>query len=278
MIDLADQFFHATERAAADRLLGDEAEEALDLIQPGAVGGNEVDVPPGAPREPGFHARMLMGAVVVDDQMDVQLFGYSLIDLAQETEELLVPVPRFALSQNLSAGHVQSGEERRRPVALVIVSHSFHIPKPQRQHGLRTLEGLALALLVGAEHQRVLRRIQVKPHHVAQLLDEERIGRELEALGPMRLKAKELEVAVNAGLGDAALGGRLPYAPVSRAAFGLLLQRPLNQPRNLLVFDRPLTFRQGFFSRTELATQFIELLLLLIQRIYDNNKFNLFKT
>ena len=36
--DLFDQFFDAGERSAADRLLGDDAEPALDLIEPRGVG------------------------------------------------------------------------------------------------------------------------------------------------------------------------------------------------------------------------------------------------
>ena len=45
MIDLAHQFLDAAERAAPNRLVGDEREEALDQIEPGAVGGDEVNVP-----------------------------------------------------------------------------------------------------------------------------------------------------------------------------------------------------------------------------------------
>jgi hypothetical protein len=45
VIDLAYQFIDAAEGAVPDRLLGDQAEEALDLVQPRAVCGNAVDVP-----------------------------------------------------------------------------------------------------------------------------------------------------------------------------------------------------------------------------------------
>ena len=47
----------------------------------------------------------------------------------------------------------------------------LHIPD------LRALQRLALALLVHAPHQRALRWIQIQLHHVAQLLDEQRIGK-----------------------------------------------------------------------------------------------------
>jgi len=45
VVDLADELLDAAEGAATDGFLGDQAEEALDLVQPGTVRGNEVDVP-----------------------------------------------------------------------------------------------------------------------------------------------------------------------------------------------------------------------------------------
>ena len=44
---------------------------------------------------------MLVGAVVVDDQVDVEILRDGLPDLAEEAEELLVPVARLALGQHL---------------------------------------------------------------------------------------------------------------------------------------------------------------------------------
>src|SRR5260370_36553837 len=45
--------------------------------------------------------------------------------------------------------------------------------------------------------------LDAKPDHVAQLLDEEGIGGELEATGPVRLQTEELEEAVDCALGQA---------------------------------------------------------------------------
>jgi len=49
------------------------------------------------------------------------------------------------------------------------------------------------------------RKARTQPHDIAQLLNEERVGGELEALAAVRLDAKELQVAMNAGLGDASI-------------------------------------------------------------------------
>ena len=78
-------------------------------------------------------------------------------------------------------------------MALVVVGDPFSVAKAHRQHRLGALERLTLALLVHADDQRIVRWAQIQAHHVAQLLYEERIRRQLEALGAVRLQAKELE-------------------------------------------------------------------------------------
>lgn len=45
LIDALHKLLDAGERAATDGLVGDQGEEALDLIEPGAVGRREVHVP-----------------------------------------------------------------------------------------------------------------------------------------------------------------------------------------------------------------------------------------
>jgi hypothetical protein len=47
--------------------------------------------------QPRGHVGVLMGGVVIQDQMDGEPFGDLLVDRAQELAELLVPVPRQAL-------------------------------------------------------------------------------------------------------------------------------------------------------------------------------------
>lgn len=85
----------AGKRATSDRLVGDQGEESLDLIQPGAVGRDEVHVPARPGSQPRLDLRVTVGGIVVADAVDIQLGGHGLDDLAQERQELLVPVARF---------------------------------------------------------------------------------------------------------------------------------------------------------------------------------------
>jgi hypothetical protein len=61
-----------------------------------------------------------------------------------------------------------------------------------RQAFLRAIEGLDLAFLIDAQHQGMLRRIQVEADNVNDFLGELRIVRELEGLRAMRLQAIRL--------------------------------------------------------------------------------------
>jgi len=56
--------------------------------------------------QPRTNFGVFVGAVVVDDQVDVEILLDGLLDLAEEAEELLVPVARPALGQHLPSGHV----------------------------------------------------------------------------------------------------------------------------------------------------------------------------
>ena len=72
-------------------------------------------------------------------------------------------------------------------MALVVVGDAFDVAEAHGKHGLGAFEGLDLALLIDAKHHGLVGRIEVKPDHVAQLLDEEGIGRKFEAAGAVRL-------------------------------------------------------------------------------------------
>ena len=82
-LDCGFEFGDAVEDAAADGVLGDQAEEALDLIDPGRRSRREVDVEARVALEPGFDRGVLVGGVVVDDQVQIERLGRFAIDGAQ---------------------------------------------------------------------------------------------------------------------------------------------------------------------------------------------------
>jgi len=116
------------------------------------------------------------------------------------------------------------------------MSHAFDVAQAHRQHGLSAVQCLNLALFIDAEHQSVIRWVQVEADDVAHLLDKERIGGELKTAGTVGLHAKGLKDAMHRGTRDAARLGGLPDAPVG-AVGGLARERALQQNGDLLIID-----------------------------------------
>ena len=59
-----------SEHAAFQAALGERGEEGLDGVEPGARGRGEVEDEARVAGEPGQHLRLLVGGVVVEDDMD----------------------------------------------------------------------------------------------------------------------------------------------------------------------------------------------------------------
>jgi hypothetical protein len=124
VVDSGDEIFDAAEAAAADGLLGNETELALNLIEPGRVGGGVVHVKAGPLCEPEAHLGMLVGSVVVDDQMNTQLWRHPLVDALEKAEKLLMAVARLALGKDSAAGNIERGEQCCGAVADIVMGDS----------------------------------------------------------------------------------------------------------------------------------------------------------
>src|SRR6266850_357426 len=99
-VDFFDEVGGGIERAPTDSTLSDAGEETFDLVEPGGVGGREVNVPTRTACKPSSDLGMLVGGVVVDNEMDVELGRHIGLDVAQEGEELLMTVAGFALGND----------------------------------------------------------------------------------------------------------------------------------------------------------------------------------
>ena len=95
--------------------------------------------------------------------MDRLLLRHLGLDGVQEANELLMAVALHVAADDGALEDIESGEQRRRAVVLVVVGHR---PGPAPLHGqarLGTIERLDLALLVDRENDSVGRRIDVEP-------------------------------------------------------------------------------------------------------------------
>jgi len=142
------------------------------------------------PFQPALDSRVLMGAVVVHHQVRFHFDREFSIQMFQEFEKLLMTMPGKTLTNDLTLGQFERRKERRGTVAFVVMGHGPTAAPFQRQTRLRTIQRLNLAFLVHAEHQRLLRRIEIKTHHVGQFLQKPGITRQFERLVSMRLKTE----------------------------------------------------------------------------------------
>ena len=112
---------------------------------------------------------MLVGGIVVEDDVD-QLAGRDRrARRVEEADELLVAMALHAAADHLAVEHVERGEQGRRAVALVVVGHRAGLARLHRQARLRPVERLDLAFLVDREHDGVRRRVDIEPDDVVEL-------------------------------------------------------------------------------------------------------------
>ena len=93
-----------------------------------------------------------------------------------------------------AVGDVERGEQAGDAVADVVVGASLGHARHHRQDRLGAVQGLDLGLLVDAEHHRALGRVVVEPDDVDDLLDEQRVGGQLERLGRCGLRPKSRQI------------------------------------------------------------------------------------
>ena len=79
----ADQLRYSGKYAPAQALTGQVAEEAFNHIEPGGGGGREMDVEAGVFLQPLLDLGMLVGGVIVTDQMQGFIFRRFPVDLAR---------------------------------------------------------------------------------------------------------------------------------------------------------------------------------------------------
>jgi hypothetical protein len=97
-------------------------------------------------------------------------------------------VPLVAAVDDPAGSDVEGGEQRGRPMALVVMCPPLDLPRPQRQQRLGTVEPLDLRLFIDAQHQSMVGRVEVKPDDVADLVDKQRIVGQLEGFKAVRLQ------------------------------------------------------------------------------------------
>ena len=173
--------------------------------------------------EPKLDLVMLVGGVVVEDQVEIEGFGRLLIDGAQEAQKLLMAVTPHALSDDRTGGDIKGGEQRSCSMPLIIMGHRAGPPLLDRQPRLGAVERLDLALLIDTQHHGLVGRAEIEADHISELVDKPLVVRQLEAACQMRFEPVCVPDPPHAGLAEADRPSHRPGAPLGRR------RRPLVQ-------------------------------------------------
>jgi hypothetical protein len=176
--------------ASAELALGQQREPAFHEIDPGGTGGCEVQMKAWALQEPSADHGRFMRPIVVEDEMHVQLRRDMGLNRVEELPKFSRPLSVMELPNDAACLDFQGGEERRRAMATIVMRPALDLSRAHRQQRTCAIQGLNLRLFIDAQDKRCIRRMEIQADNIAHLLDEQRIGRQLERLGPMRLQAK----------------------------------------------------------------------------------------
>ena len=156
------------------------------------------------------------------------------VDPVEESNELLVSVLVHALADHPAVEQVERGKQGGGAVALVVVGHGAGAALLHRQARLGAVKRLDLGLFVHRQDDGALRRVEIEPDHVVDLLGEPWGVRQFEARHHVRLQAMHPPDRVNARRGDADRLGHRSQAPVGgvrRHLHQRLLEHPIDHLR-----------------------------------------------
>jgi hypothetical protein len=223
--ELAAQICSRGEDAAVDEVALDLGEPELDLVQPRGIGRREVQAHVLVQGQELAHPLGLMRGEVVEDDVNLLMIGVLGHHRAQKSDELFAGVTGCGLTDNLARLGVEGGIEREGSASDVLETVALC---PTRRHGqdrIPPVESLNGRLLVQAEYDRVLRRVEVEPNHVSSLGLEVGIVGSHVAFEAMRLEPRPSPYPGHSHVRDTQMAGKLAAAPMSTPVRGRFASR-----------------------------------------------------
>jgi hypothetical protein len=83
--------------------------------------------------EPVLNGGAFVGAVVVEDEMDVEIRRHLLFHLVEEPDQLFAAMARQATADDLAIQDVEGGKQGSRSVPVVIMRLAIWYSRPQRK-------------------------------------------------------------------------------------------------------------------------------------------------
>ena len=131
-VDGISEFSNTGETSLPDNIGCEVGKESLHHVHPRATSWGKVHVEPGMAGQPGRHFRMLMSAIIVGDDVDVELFGSFPVDLLEEAKPFHMGMSLFGSGDELAFQVIQGGKEGDGSMPSIIVGLSANMPYSQR--------------------------------------------------------------------------------------------------------------------------------------------------
>jgi len=189
VLNCFDEFIDTAEYSSSETVDCQIAKEAFHHVQPRGACGCEVEMKLGIAPLPGRNLVMLMGRIVVADDVNLFFLRRAFPDQVQEANPFLMPVLVHAGADDPSIRSVHGGEERGGAVWFVVMGHGPAAALIDWKARLSAIQRLDLALLVAREHDRVFRRIEAQADKIVQLLLEPLVVGKLEGSDTMLLES-----------------------------------------------------------------------------------------
>src|SRR6202040_2909840 len=122
---LAGKILDGGEDSSLDDFALDPREPQFHLIEPGRVGGREVEMDVRMLSQEVLYPLCLMGGQVVQDDMDLLTVRLAGNQIAEEGDEFLAGMPRRRATDDRSGLGVQRRIQRQGPVPVVLEAVSF---------------------------------------------------------------------------------------------------------------------------------------------------------
>lgn len=211
------------EDAAVNEVAFDLGEPELDLIEPGGVGGREVERDRRMVVEELLDSLGLVCGEVVENDVDFLVGRLTGDEIFEEGDELLTGVAADGLAQDFSGFGVERGVQRQGTVADVLEAMALGSSRGERQDRVFAIESLDGRLLIDTEDGGMLGRVDIQAQDVGGFALEVGIVGCHVALHAMGLDPVLLPGAGHHHVMDPEFLGQAPGAPVGRAIGGGLL-------------------------------------------------------
>ena len=151
--EIADGVFQFVGRAmhsSVELLFGQQSKPAFNKVEPACRGRCEVQVETWSFYQPVPNQLRFVSAVVVQDQVYVQLRRYVSFNRVDEVAKLDGTMAALGLADQRAGFGVQSGEQAGSAVAGVVVRAAFDLAGTHGQKRCGSVQGLYLAFFIDA--------------------------------------------------------------------------------------------------------------------------------